>query len=238
MQLEPGYRLRVAPRFHSPTPWADRVCLGATAWQDGRPLPETAWRPATGAELSVLLAEDAAGAEQDFSVFTVPDRLRALWWELAGSSDTPDIEPLARAVAEFAHFKGLPLPGRCVCDVVLTPPGQALIGAGGTAAGSEPAAGINLGDERTAVVLLNLPPSRLRELLDIRSRDEGSGEPLSGWPLARRFLSEFPTYPLLRLSLEPGEGVWVPPGGEIWHGHTAGKQEIDVWFVIRRARPA
>ncbi len=189
MDLEAGYRFCNAPRFHAVRPWPERLRLGTG----------DAWRQPTDAELALLVAgqvgDDAWG--RDVCVFAVPEHLRSLWWELVASSDAPpDAGPLARAFADFAQFKRMPLPPRCSFDVVLTPPGR-------PAAVGSFVAGVNLGDERTSLVLASP-----RQAAD-------------------------PSCPLLvRLDLEAGQGAWLPPGAVVASRRTSDR-DVDVWLAIR-----
>jgi hypothetical protein len=222
MQLESGYRFCNAPRFHLAPPWAQRLRVNrgmvrtADCWQ-----PDDAWRPATEAELRVLLGEGLSEPplwEKAVAAFVIPAHLRARWWEVAaaGEEEDPNLEPFARAFAEFAQFKRLPLPPRCSFSVLVTPPGQP---ASLSEAASRPrraAAGVNLGDERTAVVVCNLVP------------DACPGG-------VTEFLQACPDYLLLRVWLEPGEGLWFPAGGVAWAACTRDKTELDIWLNVRAA---
>src|SRR5579885_1321765 len=153
-----GFRFCNAPRFLPALAWPERLRLPGGA--------EGAWRPPTDAELALLVAPGEAGDDawgHNVCVFAVPEHLRALWWDLvaAAADGPPDVAPLARAFADFAQFKKMPLPGRCSFDVVLTPPRQ-------PAAVGRFLAGVNLGDERTSL-LFNLPCAEgfLRVRLDL-----------------------------------------------------------------------
>jgi hypothetical protein len=209
MDLQAGYRFCNAPRFHAARPWPERLRLGGG----------DAWRPPTEAELALLVAAGEAGDDawgRDVCIFAVPEHLRSLWWDLVAAAPDapPDAGPLARAFADFAQFKRMPLPARCSFDVVLTPPGR-------PAAVGPFVAGVNLGDERSSLVLLNLSPARLEERLG------SSAEGVVG-----RFLTAFPGYPLVRLALDPGEGAWLPPGAVVVDRGPSDR-DVDVWLAIR-----
>jgi hypothetical protein len=47
------------------------------------------------------------------------------------------------------------------------------------------------------------------------------------------FLAHFPDYPLVRLVLDPGEGVWLPDADVIYDDDCSGKQDIDVWLILK-----
>jgi hypothetical protein len=198
MELQAGYRFRAAPHFHLDLHWSDRIRLSG-----GGSAPP-GWRPATDAELALLVEDPVAGAPatQSSQLFTIPAHLRSQWWVVADGltdtpmGDSPAYQGFVRAVASFLAFKGLPLPGRCAFDVVLSPgkartfsPGLDAGGAGQTAPLSSTVACVNLGDGPVSLVFLNLPADRLRAILEAG-----------------------PDYPRVRLFLEPGEGVWLPPG--------------------------
>jgi hypothetical protein len=204
--LEAGCRFCDAPRFHPAVEWADRLRLNCGVVRAGDHLvPEGTWRPPTEAELALLLAPGEAGDgawEQHVCVFAVPEHLRSSWWDrvAAAGDGPPDLAPFARAFSDFAQFKKMPLPARCSFDLVVTPPGR-------PAATGPFVAGVNLGDERTSLILLNRPPTL-------------------------RFFVDFPRYPLVRLDLGPGEGVRLPPDGVVLERCPSDK-DVDVWLAIR-----
>jgi hypothetical protein len=197
----------------------------------------------------------------DLCVFAIPDHLRAVWWELAAKqvetlpAGLEGLEPFARAVADFAQFKGVPLPPQCAFEVTLTPPVDAAtstntstITAGGRgallrlsraadadAASSREIARVNLGDERTSLIFLNLRSSRIAEMLADRPRSAESTTRVEHGDVVRSFLSHFPAYPLVRLVLEPGEGVWLPDADVIYDDDRSGKSDMDVWLILRQA---
>jgi hypothetical protein len=143
------------------------------------------------------------------AVFAVPEHLLSLWWETAGGGPegAVELEPFARAFAGFARFKRMPLPDRCTFVVLATPPGMVAEGLGEPASVAD-VAGVNLGEETAAVVLCNLPP----------------GAPAAG-----------PDYPLVRLILEPGEGLWLP-AGLTWSRCTLQTRELELWLAVRRVQ--
>ena len=72
---------------------------------------------------------------------------------MLGEGRLPDFDFFVGQVAEFLAFKNLPLPEGARCDLVVSNPGPG-------AEGLRPPGlwgTINLGDEPTSVVLLNLP---------------------------------------------------------------------------------
>jgi hypothetical protein len=51
-------------------------------------------------------------------------------------------------------------------------------------------------------------------------------------PLTLRFFADFPTYPLVRLDLGPGEGVRLPAGAVVLERGPSDR-DVDVWLAIR-----
>jgi hypothetical protein len=88
-----------------------------------------------------------------------------------------------------------------------------------------------LGDEATYIVLLELPPSALAARLEAAGESEARA--LSPGHLVSRFFDLFPRQPLLRVLLEPGEGLWLSPWGVVHDGWTHGKRDLDVVLSIR-----
>jgi hypothetical protein len=267
MDLEPGIALTVAPRFHLPGAWSDRLWVNSgVEAQDEYFFPRADWRRPTREELALLTNEDGTPAAQDgfrrnaLSLFHVPEHLRRGWWELAARQGNPagvdaeGFQAFLRGVIDFCRFKGLPLLPTCAFDVVVTAPGRAstrvdeaaccLAGlafdlpptcsvplAEGTT--PRPLGAVNLGDEATSLVLLNLPAARLQERLRTTPGVPGVCPTLG--ELAGQFLTSFPAYPLVRVLLRPGDGYWLPAGGVITDGYTMDKQEPDVQLLIRQA---
>jgi hypothetical protein len=212
MQREHGYRFSIAPRFANSLDWRERLQVGRR---------ETSWRPASESECALLVANDATEEtwRQDICLFSIPEHLRAKWWNLAARqietlpARLDGMEPFAQAVAEFAQFKRLPLPRRCAFDVTLTSPQEAhqtplaeaeLFEASNAVAANSPVvARINLGDERTALVFSNAGPAHLADA------------------------------PLVRLVLDPGEGVWLPDTDVIYGVDHSGKTDLDVWLILK-----
>src|SRR5262249_28185872 len=181
------------------------------------------------------------------------------WWDLAVRQGNPagiDAEGFGaflRGVIDFCRFKGLPLLPTCAFDVVVTAPGRAstrVDAAAGCMAGlafdlpptcsvppaegttPRPLGAVNLGDEATSLVLLNLPAARLQDRL--RTAPGAAGVCPTLGELARRFLTSFPAYPLVRVLLRPGDGYWLPAGGVVIDGYTMDKQEPDVLLLVRQ----
>jgi len=99
---------------------------------------------------------------------------------------------------------------------------------------------VNLGDERTSLIFLSLRPSRIAEMLKGRGHSGESAIPVTGGDVKQgdqvcSFLEHFPAYPLVRLFLDPGEGVWLPDADVIYDDDRSRKSDIDVWLILRKA---
>jgi len=253
MQLEPGYRFCLAPRFTSGLSWSQRLQINSGEARSG-PLgtDNLAWHPASESQLNALVTSETPhdAWRRDICLFAIPEHLRAKWWEMAARqietlpSGLDGMEPFARAVAEFAQFKHVPLPRQCAFEVTLTSPHrdsieepsaaqvfrQALVvEANGRC--SPLVARVNLGDERTALLFLNLSRSHMTEMLNHQGRKAADTTETSD--LVDAFLAEFPTYPLVRLSLDPGEGIWLPNSEVIYGVDRSGKSDLDAWLILK-----
>jgi hypothetical protein len=174
------------------------------------------------------------------SLFVIPAWLRAAWWDQV---DRASYERFAGELLGFLRFKALSLPGPCEVRVTVSRPGETgtrldpttgdRCGLAPTpsvpgAPGGPEVAAINLGDEATHVVLLNLPPGAMAGLVGA-----GIAPVLPLADLVPRFFEARPAYPLVRIRLDPGEGLWFPASGAIHDGWTCEKQELDVVLTIR-----
>jgi hypothetical protein len=196
-----------------------------------------------------MLGEEALTPElspDTFALFRLPDHLREGWWELVDAAadaagPIQGFEGFAGRVAEFLAFKGLPAPTAVHMEAVLTAAGERSIrrdpdtgkpaGLGPTVppwSGLPPAtaprlhAVANLGDEASALVLLNLPLAALAEL----PLGETVGE------VVAHFCRACPEYPPVRVRLGPGEGCQLPIGGAVVDGDPTRKTEPDVLLLI------
>ena len=200
--------------------------------------------PAPGRETE---PRDALLACSHVGLLNLPSHVRREWWAIAEGEDAPTgdagrYRAFVDGVIEFLRFKQLPLPARCRVDVMVSRPGQTSTrwdpasgrpgGLGfnvetGSAAFDRVAGIINLGDEPTHLVLLNLAPAAMAGML---------GRP---WPAASipgrdllcRFFTARPTYPLLSVRLEAGDGLWLPTG-VVYDVCTLDKREVDVALTI------
>ena len=268
MILQPGCRFVVAPHFHLPAEWAQRLRVGTgVAETGGSFFPQPSWRPPTTDELSLLVrAADGPTTSEELEasvcLFQLPGHVRSEWWKLLeqsarvlGEGPLAGFELFAGRVGEFLAFKGLPVPAGARCDVVVSKPGQWSVpwrpevscpvgllwnpAPGAPWPGSEEPrgprlwGGINLGDEETSVVLINLFCRQLEEELRRRFPDQSS--PAVG-ELVGQFLRSCSDYPPVRLILGPGEGYRLPQDGLILDGYGGDKQEPDVLLLISHER--
>jgi hypothetical protein len=197
--------------------------------------------------------------EASLSLFQIPGHLRSTWWKLlepaAGVLEhgcLPGFEAFVSQVVEFLAFKNLPVPEEARCTLVLSKPGQQFVSWGPEAHGPgrllcnlapwvpwpgaeqhrwpQPWGGINLGDEETSLVLINLSCQQLDAELHRRFPDQPS--PTTVGELVRQFLRSCSDYPPVRLLLGPGEGYRLPRGGLILDAYLKEKQEPDVLLMI------
>jgi hypothetical protein len=249
MTLQPGCRFVVAPHFHLAADWPRRLLVGAGVEEDGgRFFPRHPWRPPTPDELSLLVgaAEGPVPPEElddCVCLFQLPGHLGSGWWKLLeqaagslGDGRLPGLEAFVSQVAEFLALKALPVPEGARCDVVVSDPRQGLVSGlrWGVTPQPRPWGGINLGDEETSVVLINLPCGQLNE--GLRRRFPDQPEPAAAGELAERFLRGCSDYPPVRLAIGPGEGYRLPRGGLILDSYLEGKQGPDVLLLISRER--
>jgi hypothetical protein len=130
------------------------------------------------------------------------------------------LDTFTASVANLLAFKDIPVPGGAVFDVLVSRPGQQAVGLDGQSPGMtfNPAmlwGVINLGDESTSLVFLNLPAHEIQTEL----RERGS------------------EYPPVRLRVDPGEGVRFPVDGLLVAGCTLDKHEADLLLLIRQSKP-
>jgi hypothetical protein len=245
VELRPGIVLGVAPRFHARSGWTERLRLnGGVERARARFHPRGDWRPLAPAELALLLDEAPAAADPlRASLLVLPAWLRAAWWDRV---DRAGYERFASELLGFLRFKALPLPALCEVRVTVSRPGQTgtrLDPTTGDLSGLAPSpslpgaevAVINLGDEATHVVFLNLPPAAMGQMVCGRA---GSSPTLPLVDLVPWFFEARAAYPIVRIRLEPGEGLWFPAGDVVHDGWTCEKRELDVVLTIGGSPPS
>jgi hypothetical protein len=259
---EPRYRFVVAPRFSVPRGFEGRLDRNGGIEHDGeRAYPLCDWRPLNPEEMAFLLGErpgrDGVLSPVDLGLIQIPEHLRAAWWaeaERRGAvpSAGSSFPGVFSKLVDFLRFKRLPLPERVSLSVAVSAPGllSTRVGRPGApqglglgvavptteAGGGQALACINLGDEASFIVLLELPPVVLARRLESAGVEAPTG--LADPALVRQYLDAFPRQSLLRVRLEPGEGVWLSPLGVIHDGWTEGKQDLDVMLHVGFDLPA
>jgi hypothetical protein len=180
-----------------------------------------------------------------------------MWWGLldrarsAGASHLEGFDAFASEVASLLAFKDLPVPDGARFFLVASQPGQRSIrwNAGarpeGLAFDVSPQVpwppshegqsarlwgGINLGDEATSLVLVNLAAQQMHDLL-ARGFPDLAPAATHG-ELAERFLTHLPDYPPVRLRIDPGEGYRLPVGGVLVDACTLDMEEPAVLLLI------
>ncbi|HKE11702.1 MAG TPA: hypothetical protein VKE73_09030 [Myxococcota bacterium] len=252
--LDAPYRLTIAPRFQLGRGFLGRLDRngGVERGGDSGYAPRNDWRALAAEELSALVAEgsgpDALLPATELGLLQIPERIRAAWWrEAERNPRKQDFEPVFSALVQFLRFKRLPLPERVHLEVSVNAPDLASTRAApggarhglayrdpGTAgsAGARQAVGLlNLGDEATFVALLEFPPAAL--VARLLAAGESHARTLSPDRLVNRYFERFPHQSLLRVLLEPGEGLWLSPEGVVHDGWTRGKRDLDVVLSLR-----
>src|SRR5262249_25726363 len=141
---------------------------------DGCFFPQPSWRPPTADELAVLVrpADGPAPPEEletSVCLFQLPQHLGAEGGKLLGQAAgllgdgrLPGFETFVSQLVEFLAFKHLPVPEGARCTVVVSKSGQRCVLLGQEAQGPVGLwGGVNLGDEETSIVLINLPRREL-----------------------------------------------------------------------------
>jgi hypothetical protein len=206
------------------------------------------WRQPTADELSLLvwISEEPPPPEElnaCICLFQLPEHLRSRWWNLlVGAARTlddgrlPGFETFVSQVVEFLAFKSLPVPEGVRCDLVVSNPELHRANRDGGFCGRRLWGKINLGDEPTSVVLINLTRRQMGAELHRRFHDQPSALEMSG--LFRHFLRFCSDYPPVRLILEPGDGCRLPSCDMVLDHYLEGKREPDVTLLISQGAEA
>jgi hypothetical protein len=259
MTLRPGYRIVVAPSFHLRINRDGRMLLGSGTEREGTgffPIPD--WRQVDDREWDLLVS--GPSHPQDFSgclsLFQLPRHHLARWEQLleqaeqSGAAHLNGFDDFITDVAAFLAFKDLSVPEGAVFDLRVSAPGQRSVPWSGEMAGlafnlsaETPYpleemthraglwGGLNLGNEATSLLLINLPPRELMSELDRGSSECSS--PRTFGELAERFFTLRPDYPAVLLRIQPGEGVRLPVDGLLVDWCTLHKHEPDVVLLVR-----
>jgi hypothetical protein len=283
MNLLPGYRLAVAPKFHLDTNWMVRLGISTGVENlDGKFFPRGPWRALTPEERERVVGPRSEqqgelvvlGRTPELErnptpdaifLFRIPEHLHRAWWALLDASAATGgpltgFDEFAAQVSAFLSFKGLDPSGPTQMEALVTAPGERSIrrdpdtgrpsGLGSTLApwtawprqlarAPRLHAVVNLGDEPSSVVVINLPPTELAAELERRDSGEphpsGLAEgtsPTTVGELVERFLRVCSDYPTIRVQLGSAEGCSLPAGGLILDGDPTGKSEPDVLLLI------
>jgi len=228
------YRFAVVPRFLTPGAWSERLARSGGAEVDsaGRVHLRDDWTAIddVAALVDELSGRDAVLPPTHLGVLEIPTRLRKAWWveaERAGAVSGATFEKVFADIVEFLRFKRVPLPDRVSLEVTVSAPdASSASGAGLGVGGRQPLGLVNLGDEPSHVVLLDLPPRTLA------ARLAAAADELAPTELVARYLRRFPQEPFLRVRLAPGEGLWLSPRGVVHDRYTRGKRDLDVFLSI------
>ncbi len=180
-------------------------------------------------------------------LFQLPQHLCATWWTILENSPSAGvfrIDGFDRFVADvvnFLNYKELGVPPGATFELLLTKPGQRSLGRPGRPLGlalegttqGSLWGGINLGDEPTSLVFVNLLAAMLRA--ELTRCHPGEAPPEPEHELAAHFLTRCHDYPPTRLRLDPGEGFRLPRGGFLFDGDTSEKQEPNLLLLISAA---
>jgi hypothetical protein len=200
----------------------------------------------------------ASGSTTDgVCLFQIPEHMRSAWWSLldaVADSGAPmqGFDEFAAKVSEFLAFKRLTVPGSLQMEVIVTAAGARTIrrdpetgqgsGLGSTIApwaawplhesDAVPrlCALVNLGDEPSNVVLVNLPLAGLAAELATRTPNEVC--PATVGEVVEWFCRDCSDYPPVSVKLGPAEGCWLPVGGLVLDGDPSGKEEPDMLLLI------
>jgi hypothetical protein len=194
--------------------------------------------------------------EKCLCLFRLPQHLLSAWWQIleqaqeTGKTRLEGFDAFVAAVAGFLAFKDIAVPEDAAFDLLVSKAGQRSIqrpgqppGLGFTFTAVTPVpvpaearrsglwGGINLGDEPTSLLFINLPPPTL--LAELGPRHPELSPPGTLGELAEQFLTLWPDYPPVRLRIEPGEGFRFPAGGLLVDGCTLDKDEPDLLLLVR-----
>ena len=247
MHLESGLRISVLPHFRPTllTRAELSVNSGCERWQNCfRARPD--WRSPNQEELQIL-TEPVGNAKESQSdrieLLEIPVHLHKQWRATARKLATDpgnrfrEYERFVASLASFFRFKKVAVENCSFTVMAAETPHQSAFTRLGMHGGLEigspeegPLLAINLGNEPTPLVLLNLPIRRMRELLAARGFTEESPSRTPD-----QFMKLFPDYPLVRLALPARHGVHFCPDALIHHGYSAKKNEPDILLLITRA---
>jgi hypothetical protein len=213
--LQPGIPLTVFPTFHMPIDLRDRLLLSAGVDRHGDAfVPRPPWRRPDEREMRCLCADVASSSidalRDAVCLFHLPRHLRLAWGTIldraleTGLAKLTGFDAFVADVSRFLAFKEMPVPDGAAVDLVVNKPGNP------TWLVAEPIdawwGGVNLGDEPTSLVYVNVSDSMRRALP--------------------------PDYPAVRLRIDPGEGFRLPSARIAVASCTLDKSEPDILMRI------
>lgn len=225
MTLRPGCQLLAAPAFPPVADWADRLRLSAGVTISGSAaLPRGPWREPTPDELALLVRDPAlplyqADLDAAVALWPLTHRLLTLGWQsleaTLATGPGPEFAAFLREVCDFLAFKNLLPPGGLSAEVVAVPPGRPSLGtdpATGGPAGLGWTEGlwgvVHLGDAPAELVFVNAPVD----------------------------LDAEPDYPVVALTLRPGDGVRLPRTSILFDAPTG--DDPGLWLLLHPAAEA
>jgi hypothetical protein len=204
------------------------------------------WRSPSQEELEILTAPlgNAAESQSDWiELLEIPGHLDKQWRAIARTLATDtgnasqEYERFVASLASFFRFKKVDVENCAFTVTAAEPPHRSAFTRGGPpgglkigAAEESPLLVINLGNEPTALVILNLPIRRLRELVAARGATK---EPSSRIP--QQFMELFPEYPLVQIVLPVRHGVRFFPDAVVHDAYLAKRNDLDILLRITRA---
>ena len=224
MKPTPHSRICHAARYQSRLTLSERVQV----------FDSTGWRLASASELAAASSDNGTPLPTEVAVIAIPKHLLKRWWSLAeaGDGNLTDIsagfENYAREVAEYFNYKNWMLPADAVMEVVVSDgarnadevDGVTRLGLQSSRA-TRFSAGVG-----TTLACINLGDAYVAIVLGAESSGEAgdqAGEPAND--CAERLAR-------IRVVLEPGEGVMLPPGGIPWNRSSLGTADVDVLLLI------
>jgi hypothetical protein len=224
----------VPPLFRLSVDWSVRlrIASGVERVGDGWVAIDD-WRSPTELEQNLLapvsFAEPLTSILPDcLCLFALPNHLYTRWRQLletaaaTAGKEWDGFDAFVGAVGEFLAFKEMPFPTDAAGELLLSQPGLRSLGAADGRTGltfsvdSGLWAVVNLGEESTSIVYSNLP-----------------GDAVSRADAADHFAAANSDYPLVRLRIDPGEGVRLPAAGILMDGCTLDQDGPDVRLMIR-----
>ncbi len=244
MQLERGIRISVLPRFRPTLLARAELYLNSgversedcfTARDDWKLPNQEEWRLLTAQEAAVPV-----NRSDRIELFEIPSHLHKQWHATAQQLPThsagrsEEYERFVASLASFFLFKKVPVENCSFTVLATEPPHRSAFAGPGSLAGlrigsapESPLLAVNLGDGPTALVVLNLPIRRMRELMVTK----GMKEELPS-DITQRFMELFPDYPLVRLVLPSRHGVRFFPDAVAHEGARANQNGLDVVLRI------